>query len=469
MKNYRITLLGCLLCFFAHLKAQQTLQQEIQNLLKDSLFEQTEVGIAVYDLTAQQSLYTYQANKRYRPASIQKVLTCIESLHRLSKQHLFKTQIYYTGKIKKKTLKGDLYVVGEMDPLFDQENMQHLIDQLSQAGIRRIKGKIRGDVSFMDSLHWGYGWCWDDVQGDFQPYMSPLMYHGGTVKITAFPNKKKGAPARLLLEPKSNYYTLHNFTKSRSSLAPKFKANRNWLEQQNQITLEGNVSRKRESYISLHRSQDFFMHVFIEQLQKRGISYVESYDYADLPPHAVKIAETTHTLKEVVTKALKESNNLCAEAVLLHLAKDSLQHKHLGIGQGVVTLYNRAQALGFKASDCTLVDGCGLSNYNYISPQLMIGFLRFAYQHPAIFDCIYQAMPIAGVDGTLWYRMRQGDAHCNVHAKTGTMTGVSSLAGYLRAANNHMLAFVIINQNHLSARVARKFQDKLCQLLVELH
>ena len=80
---------------------------------------------------------------------------------------------------------------------------------------------------------------------------------------------------------------------------------------------------------------------------------------------------------------------------------------------------------------------------------------------------LYKALPIAGVDGTLKYRMQQGKACKNVHAKTGSYTAINALAGYLKAANGHEIAFAIMNQNILSAAKAREFQNKVCEVLCE--
>ena len=96
---------------------------------------------------------------------------------------------------------------------------------------------------------------------------------------------------------------------------------------------------------------------------------------------------------------------------------------------------------------------------------MLLEYLKYAYYHAEIFQPFYESLPIAGVDGTLGYRMKKSKAYANVHAKTGTVTGVSSLAGYAKAPNGHMLAFSIINQNVMKSRVARAFQDKVCDIL----
>ena len=123
--------------------------------------------------------------------------------------------------------------------------------------------------------------------------------------------------------------------------------------------------------------------------------------------------------------------------------------------------------LGLDATAYRLADGCGLSLYNYVSPELEVRFLRYAADNSSIYNHLYSSLPIAGVDGTLKKRMLSQFTRGNVHAKTGTVEGISSLCGYLTAANGHRICFSIINQGVMHGRNGRRFQDKVCQLLCQ--
>ena len=94
-----------------------------------------------------------------------------------------------------------------------------------------------------------------------------------------------------------------------------------------------------------------------------------------------------------------------------------------------------------------------------------MGYLKYAFSSPLIFHPFYDSLPIAGIDGTLQYRMGKGKTFRNVRAKTGTLTGVCSLAGYVTSPAKHTIAFVIINQNVLKYVSARRFQDEICNIL----
>lgn len=130
-----------------------------------------------------------------------------------------------------------------------------------------------------DSLYWGSGWAWDDTPYSFQPYLSPLMYHKGVVKVTAVPGTIRGDSARLSFEPSSSYYTVVNETETRTPSAGKFSVSRGWLENKNNLIVSGNVENRRIGDVNVYSSQDFFLHTFAERLRNRGIEILEQYAF----------------------------------------------------------------------------------------------------------------------------------------------------------------------------------------------
>ena len=133
---------------------------------------------------------------------------------------------------------------------------------------------------------------------------------------------------------------------------------------------------------------------------------------------------------------------------------------------GIVEIMKLIRRLGHDPKDYKIADGCGLSNYNYLSPALLVDFLKYAYSRTGIFQRLYKSLPVGGVDGTLKNRMKGAPVFRNVHAKTGSFTAINALAGYLRMKDGHEAAFAIMNQNVLSAAKARAFQDKVCEVIV---
>ena len=159
-------------------------------------------------------------------------------------------------------------------------------------------------------------------------------------------------------------------------------------------------------------------------------------------------------------------DNLNAEAFLCRLGAQATGKKQVAAEDGIVEIMKLIRRLGHDPKDYKIADGCGLSNYNYLSPALLVDFLKYAYSQTEVFQMLYKSLPVGGVDGTLKFRMKGTPAFRNVHAKTGSFTAINALAGYLKMKNGHEVAFAIMNQNVLSAAKARAFQDKMCEVII---
>ena len=472
MKKYLLSLVLSLLFIPVTVWGQNTaakgLSSRLDTLIKYQLPVGSNVGISIYDLTDGKSLYTYQADKLSRPASTMKLLTTITALSHPDADDPFKTEVWYQGVIEQDTLKGDLYVVGGYDPEFDDEALDSLVNAVSRFPFSVISGHVYGDVSMKDSIYWGSGWAWDDTPASYQPYLSPLMLNKGLVTVTASPGER-GHLASLDCVPASSYYTVTNETKSRTPAAGRFGVSRDWLQNGNNIVVKGNVEGKRTGMVNIYSSRDFFMHTFLERLQAKGIQCPVNYAFNELQKDSlsVQIALFETAIQDVINQIMKESDNLNAEALLCRLGAQATGKKHISDEDGLSVIRKQIKALGEDPDYYKLADGYGLSNYNYISPNLLIAFLKFAYSRTDVFQKLYKALPIGGVDGTLKYRMKRGTpSYKNVHAKTGSFTAINCLAGYLRTTNGHEIAFAIMNQNVLSGAKARAFQDAVCDEVI---
>lgn len=314
------------------------------------------------------------------------------------------------------------------------------------------------------------------------------MLNKGVVTVIATPGER-GDSAHLECTPVSSYYTLTNKTRSRTPSAGRFRVGRDWLVNGNNIIVTGSVDARRTGTVNIFSSQDFFMHTFMERLQARGIRCIptagaesEAFETVVKPSAvassylfgefrrdslSVRMAFYETPVQDVVKQIMKESDNLNAEAMLCRLGVQSSGKKHVSAEDGLSAIRMLIKKLGHNPDRYNLADGCGLSNYNYISSELLVSFLRYAYSRTDVFRKLYKALPIGGVDGTLGFRMKKGTpSYGNVHAKTGSFTAVNCLAGYLKARNGHEIAFAVMNQNALSGREARAFQDAVCDEVI---
>ena len=440
------------------------LAHRLDSIVAKYLPNGSNAGIAIYDLTARRPVYDYQADRLSRPASTMKLLTAIAALSHPDAREPFRTEVWYQGTVQADTLRGDLYVVGGFDPEFDDEALDSLAEAVARLPFSVIAGKVYGDVSMKDSLHWGSGWLWDDNPSAFQPYLSPLMLEKGVVTVSARP-AERGMPALLRCTPASTYYRLVNRTTSGNPRAGGFRLTRDWMHNSNTLVATGNVGRRTARVINLYSSQDFFMHTFVERLQERGVTADPLYGFREFHPDslAVRVAVHETSMQAVLDQCLKESDNLNAEALLYRLGKQATGRRYISADDGLDAVNDLIEQLDLDPDDYNLADGCGLSHYDYVTPELLVAFLRYAYGRTDVFQSLYKALPVSGVDGTLEHRMGyRTPGFRRVHAKTGTYTGVSCLAGYLQAKNGHWVAFAIMNQNTLSGRKARQFQDAVC-------
>lgn len=214
----------------------------------------------------------------------------------------------------------------------------------------------------------------------------------------------------------------------------------------------------------IYQRKDNFTEEFRKELEREGVVLVGNIGVRRCPMEAERVTSRFHTISQVLNRMMTRSDNLFAESVYYQLAA-STGKRPASARDARAEERKLVRKLGLNPSNYKFADGSGLSLYNYVSAELIVRVLRYAYDNKNIYDYLLPSLPIAGVDGTLKDRLHGDDTRYNVRAKTGTLTGITSLAGYLTADNGHHICFVIINQGLLSSRKGRQFQDKVCQAL----
>ena len=358
----------------------------LDKLLDEPLLKRSQLGLMVYDLTADTIIFRYGERQTMRPASVMKLVTAITALDKLSSNYQFRTSLYYTGQLIGNVLYGDLYCVGGMDPRFNSDDMNAFVDRVRGMGVDTIRGRIVADYSMKDETRLGEGWCWDDDN----PILSPLL-----------------------------------------------------------------VSKKAD-----------FLRNFADALRDKDIVVNDNFAEGTLPNGAYIVGSRFHALDQILMRMLKESDNLYAESMFYQLAASG-GVKHASAANARTHIKKLISKIGLNAGNYKIADGSGLSLYNYVTPELLVRLLRYAYRNSEIYSSLYPALPIAGEDGTLSKRMKGAYTRGNIRAKTGTLTGISSLAGYCRTANDHLLAFCIINQGVMRNADGKAFQDKVCTALCQ--
>ena len=207
-----------------------------------------------------------------------------------------------------------------------------------------------------------------------------------------------------------------------------------------------------------------FTERFLRQLTDDGVVLEVTMADGALPDNAYHLCSRYHSIDQVLQRMMKESDNFYAEALFYQLAA-SQGFRPARAKDAAAIVKQLIAKVGLGSRPYRIADGSGLSLYNYLSAELEVRLLRYAYRNSTVYLHLLPSLPVAGIDGTLRDRMRGTFAADNVKAKTGTIEGVSSLAGYCTAANGHQLCFSIINQGIMHTKNGRRFQDRVCNAL----
>ena len=368
------------------------MQHRLDSLVGLPMFETTQLGLYVRDMTTGRDLFRVGHKQRLRPASCQKLVTAIAALHHLGASYPLRTQMTLTGEIRDSVLLGDILVIGGMDPMLSSSEVMQMAQSLREAGIDSLAGSIRLDLSMKSSDPMGWGWCWDD---DTTP-LSPLLVEKHDRFVQEF------------------------------------------LRDLHIVGIHGDyTNRIQKSFSPLSDTQGSIF------------------------------CEVTHPLRQVLMRMMKRSDNYYAESVFYQLA--SFSGKHPATRKEARAYIDvLIRQLGLVPSTYQVADGSGLSLYNYVTPEMLVRLLEYAWKQEGIRPALLESLPVGGVDGTLEKRMRKTAAEGNVRAKTGTVEGVSSLSGYCTTPEGHVLVFSIINQGIPRTPIGRDWQDQVCEVLCRL-
>ncbi|MCF0159447.1 MAG: D-alanyl-D-alanine carboxypeptidase/D-alanyl-D-alanine-endopeptidase [Bacteroidaceae bacterium] len=370
------------------------------------------LGMQVYDLTADSIIFRHNDQQKMVPASNEKLITSVTAIERLGKDFPFSTRLYHTGEISTDSL------VFTDTLLVDSS----LVLQPRVVPRRVLHGDLYAVGSF-DPAFDGY---------DFNQFVSRLA----DLQIDSIDG--------MLYEDVSLKNTIQ---RNKTML---------WTQHEDNPDLPSLMINKKGG----------FMLKFKDELQRRRIPVRDGgVGFAMCPDTAKLVHEKIRTLNQLMPRLMKNSDNVYAEAIFYQLAAFSYR-KFLSAEDPENAINQQIRKLGYSnPSDFTILDGSGLSHFNYLTPDMLISLLKYVRENEQIYEVFYPSLPIAGVDGTIETRMKNGPAYQNVRAKTGTLNGVITLSGYCTAANGHELLFSILLNDTRSSLHARNFQDDLCTIL----
>ena len=432
-------------------------------------------GILVVDPERGDTLYSRNAGKLFLPASNMKVVTSSVALEQLGPDFTYRTAFVARGAIHDSTLAGDLAVVGRGDPTISDHMwgdamipLHAMADSLLAHGVRRITGKLVAAGNAFPGPVLGYGWSWEDLESSYSAGVDELLFNEGFSEVRVHGGTQPGDPARLETKPARGFPALRTEVTTIAApvcqtgdsgantscpMAPSRFRRRELSVRKD--TLRGDVSVSGSvvagDSVTLevtHRDPDqAFLLAFAEALRDRGVvldsaSVVKS-DSAGAGGDTI-LTVLSKPLREILPALLKPSQNQIAEALLRTIG---LERGAMGTADSGRKVVERQLATwGVPPSTYVIRDGSGLSRYDYLAPEAIVHVLD-AMRHSPNFQLFYDALPIAGVDGTIKTRMRGTPAENNVHAKTGSVANARSLSGYVKTASGRTLIFSILSNN----------------------
>ncbi|MGD1044661.1 MAG: D-alanyl-D-alanine carboxypeptidase/D-alanyl-D-alanine-endopeptidase [Bacteroidota bacterium] len=441
------------------------LQNNINSILSDSIFVSAHASIKVVSLDSGKILFERESKALMNPASNMKLITSAAALSVLDTGYQFKTSVYVDDNTTDGDVAQNIYLKGYGDPNLTTLDLDSLAFAVRQLGINTIANNIIVDDSFFDDNYWGAGWTWDDESDPDAPYINALSVNKNCVRINITTDLKN---ISVSLEPITDFVTvLNKATIVLDSIRIPLRVRRLSLSNGNTLVVEGDIFpyNRVTQKISLRCPEIYAGTLFKESLRRAGISVFGDVMNDAVPNGIHEIAQHLQPIKEVIENMNKQSDNLSAENTLKVIG--ALNNNIPGSAKSGVFIEKRfLSILGMDTAKFSIVDGSGVSRYNLLSADQLVQFLAAMKKQPRLFQMFYNSLPVAGVDGTLTDRMSNYPVANNLHAKTGTLNGVSCLSGYVQTRDGEMLAFSMMMQNFITAAVDyRQVQDKIGAML----
>jgi D-alanyl-D-alanine carboxypeptidase/D-alanyl-D-alanine-endopeptidase (penicillin-binding protein 4) len=472
--------------------ANDDLARRITAILSGPDLRHASVGVLVQSLQGPDGkrsgrvLFERNASLVFVPASNQKILTAAVALRHLGPDFRFETRIGHTGTLGADgTLRGDVVLTGTGDPSLDTAKLAELARALKSAGVRRVTGRIVADDSRFDERRLGVGWQWDNEPFDYQPQVSALNLDGNVVRLSVAPGAAAGDPALVTLDPPTGYVRVVNTTRtlgasetggSRGPAVPGAAVALDRRRGQNELLVSGTIPvgvKPVTGALTVEEPSLFAAARLAELLRAQGV--VVSDDAPPVRAAAPVIGVVpagvvrSEPLARLLRTFLKQSDNLYGETLLKAVGA-------VTSGRGTTAAGARAVAAlvaeaGGDARALAVADGSGLSRQNLVSPRNLVALLAHLHvdRAPAPAALAFRdALPVGGVDGTLRARFRNTLAQNAVRAKTGSLSRVSALSGYVTTKAGEPLVFSILMNNYLCpASAARRAQDAIVLALMD--
>lgn len=452
------------------------LNDDIDKMLKQ-VDPAINLGAQVVDLNTGETLYSRNASKAFIPASNMKLFSNAAALLALGPNYQFITELSTNAThLEQGVLKGSVYLYLPGDPSLTSTDLSTLLAELKTWGIKRIDGNIILVSARYGIKPYGPGWSKKDLDHSYGAPLTPLVLDENRLIVTVNPAARAGQHAFVELNTSNTGITLHNEVMTKAST--KNCGLGYVMDKNNQLTVRGCIGLGQwsgQQKLAIKNPARYAKAHIRSELKSLGITLNGKIKFGKKPKTALLLGKhKSKSIAGLLEKTLKTSDNLYAESLYLHTA---------AVLHGSPVSWRKAEPIIKKfieqethiaMSHAILKDGSGLSRQDKLTPQQTVELLKFLHNRfPLAYEYI-SALPVAGRDGTLSKRLKKPSQQGFVRAKTGTMSGIVSLSGYIYTTNAHTLAFAIYINKGSKTKIKTTWRyaplvDKLCSFFLKQH
>jgi D-alanyl-D-alanine carboxypeptidase/D-alanyl-D-alanine-endopeptidase (penicillin-binding protein 4) len=444
-------------------------------------FRNAHWGILIVDPARGDTLYSRNADKLFMPASNQKIVTGAVALAQLGADYRWTTTLFARGPIRGGVLDGDLVVRGDGDPSISSHMrtdalapLRDLADSLRARGITRIRGRVVTAPSPFTDAPLGWGWAWDDLDEPYAAGVDALYFNEGFTQILVRAGSRPGMAVQATTRPAATYprllvraKTVARAQTAADSASARPKLTVGYDSSHTGVVVAGTIAVGDTAVLelALRDLPGAYVAALRESLRARGVRVDEARRDSAAALDTLVVLRSP-PLRDILPAMEKPSQNQIAELLLKTVVLRAIGVGRADSAQRVVGA--QLVAWGAEADGFAVRDGSGLSRHTYVSPRTLVKALEAMRRHRD-FRVFYDALPIAGVDGTIDKRMRGTAAQGNVHAKTGYIDKARSLSGYVTTADGRLLIFSMLCNNYsVPTATVNRVQDSLAVRLASM-
>ncbi len=455
------------------------LEQDINRALSAQCLDDEQTAIRIVSVTDGKVIYSRNADTPLLPASIQKILTTAAALHYLGPEFRFHTQIRYTGERQQHRIDGHLVIRGGGDPMLRSEDLWRIANSLKRSGITEITGGIIADVHLFDGYDRAPSWKKVRSQRAYDAKIGALSLNLNSITVHALPGLEVGDPIRAWIEPAPAYMKLDNqgltiadtrknrgrrsFWAKRKALIPATQAGSGALP----IEIHGRLllgTKAQVGFLNIDNPARYTTETFRYFLNKAGITVRGRSKVSQQLVSSYYLYEHTSAPLSLILKELNTySSNHIAEQILKTIAAQAYKTKKPASHQDALKLeYAFLQQAKISTQGLNVTDGSGLSRQNRFTARTMTDLLRYMYPRFDIGPDFISSLRVMGARGAHSRRLKNSPARGKVRAKTGSLKGVSTLAGYVPDSKGKLYAFAFfLTNNRCGYTGADKIEDQI--------